>query len=103
MTKRIQPKLSRPMGEIIDTALHTAALTVSDQALSRLWLEAKAGDDDNRVLWGKKAAEAIRNLKDYAALTGMDAEQYLRNAATRAEGHAFFLGQALAMLEEGAA
>lgn len=102
MAKRTQPKLSRAKALVIDAALRSAAHTAADRLLGRLFLNSHPVKKGDEALWERRAAEAVRDLKDFAALTNTSAEDYLRCEAGRsgAGGHAFFLGQALAMLDE---
>ena len=100
MAKRISPNLSRPKAEVVQAALRSAAHDAANLLLGRLFLSSYPPKKGDEALWERKAVEAVRDLKDFAALTNISAEDYLRCEAGRVNGHAFFLGQALAMLEE---
>jgi len=103
MAKRTQPKLSRPKADVITNALQVAARHDADRLLGRLHLSSLATTADARWMWKNMAIESARNIKDFCALTDEAPEFLLRMSVEGKPGHAFFLGQALAMLDEAPA
>lgn len=77
-------------------------MAVADRVLGRLYLSTRPGSGETGAEWIAAAAESIRDLKDFAILADTSAMHYLQAAAEAKSGHAFFLGQALAMLDEPA-